>query len=88
MSVSTHFGGTTIDICSTDWSSGVTQAAQQIQMIEEIVLDFVPVDIDHIEVFVDNVLWPDWTWDEPANTILFTVTPPESSIITVSYNYL
>lgn len=88
MSISTHFGGTTIDICSTDWSSGVTQAAQQIQMIEEIVLDFVPVDIDHIEVFVDNVLWPDWTWDEPTNTIFFTTTPPEGSIITVSYNYL
>ena len=83
-----HFSGQVIDICSSDWSSGVSQAAQQVQLIEEIVLDFTPVSIDHIEVFVDNVLYPDWTWDEPNNKILFTVTPPESSIITVSYNYL
>ena len=88
MNVANYFGGTTIDICSIDWSSGVAQAAQQIQMVEEVILDFTPVDIDHIEVFVDNVLWPDWVWDEPTNTILFTITPPEGSIITVSYNYL
>lgn len=88
MDLANHFGGTIIDICSTDWSAGVTQAAQQIQMIEEVVLDFTPVSVDHIEVFVDNVLYPDWTWDQTTNTILFTVTPPESSIITVSYNYL
>ena len=88
MDVANHFSGVTIDICDVDWSSGVSQAAQQVQLIEEIVLDFTPVDIDHIEVFVDNVLYPDWTWDEPNNKIVFAVTPPESSIITVSYNYL
>jgi len=88
MDATTHFSGQIIDICNSDWSSGVSQAAQQVQLIEEVVLDFTPVDIDHIEVFVDNVLYPDWTWDEPNNTIKFTVTPPENSIITVSYNYL
>ena len=86
--VANHFGGQVIDICDSDWSSGVSQAAQQVQLVEEIDLDYTPVSIDHIEVFVDNVLYPDWTWDEPNNKILFTVTPPESSIITVSYNYL
>ena len=88
MDLANHFGGQIIDICDPDWSSGVSQVAQQVQLIEAVFLDFTPVSIDHIEVFVDNVLYPDWTWDEPTNTILFTVTPPESSIITVSYNYL
>ena len=86
--VANHFSGQIIDICDSDWSSGVSQAAQQVQLVEEVDLDYTPVSIDHIEVFVDNVLYPDWTWDEPNNKILFTVTPPESSIITVSYNYL
>ena len=88
MDVTNHFGGPIIDICDTDWSSGVSQVAQQVQLIEEIVLDFVPVSSSHIEVFVDNVLYPDWTWDEPNNKIIFSATPPEGSMITVSYNYL
>ena len=88
MSVTNHFLGDIIDICEPDWSNGVNQAIQQVQYYEEIGLDHTPVDIDHIEVLVDNVLWTDWTWDEPNNKIVFTTIPPEGSIITVSYNYL
>ena len=88
MSIASQFGGITIDICDPDWSAGVAQAAHQVSLIEEVQLDYLPVDIDHIEVLVDNLLWNDWTWDIPNNKILFTVLPPEGSIITVSYNYL
>jgi len=88
MDVATYFSGTIIDICEPDWSAGVAQAVQQINLIEDIQLDYTPVDVDHIEVFVDNVVWTDWTWDEPNNKIIFTTIPPEGSIITVSYNYL
>lgn len=88
MDVANYFGGLIIDICESDWSAGVAQAVQQVNLIEEIELDHTPVDLDHIEVFVDNVLWPYWTWDEPNNKIIFTSIPPEDSIITVSYNYL
>ena len=88
MSVTNHFFGDVIDICEPDWSSGVNQAIQQVQYYDEIGLDYTPVDIDHIEVLVDNVLWTDWTWDEPNNKIIFTTIPPEGSIITISYNYL
>ncbi len=86
--VANYFGGMTLDICEPDWTSGVNQAVQQVHLIEEIPLDYTPVDIDHIEVFIDNVLWTDWSWDEPNNKIVFSVIPPEGSIITVSYNYL
>jgi len=88
MDIANYFSGITIDICETDWTSGVTQAAQQVHLIDEIQLDYTPVDVDHIEVLVDNVVWTDWTWDEPNNKIIFSVMPPEGSIITVSYNYL
>ena len=88
MDVTNHFYGTVIDICEPDWTSGVAQAAQQVQFIDEVHLDYTPVDIDHIEVFVDNVLWTDWSWDQANNKIVFSIRPPEGSIITVSYNYL
>ena len=88
MDTATYFSGLIIDICEPDWSHGVGQAMQQVHLIDEIQLDYTPVDIDHIEVLVDNVLWTDWTWDEPNNKIIFSVMPPEGSIITVSYNYL
>ena len=88
MDVANHFSGIVIDICEVDWTSGVTQAAQQVHLIDEIQLDYVPVDIDHIEVLVDNVVWNDWTWDQTSNKIIFSVMPPEGSVITVSYNYL
>ena len=88
MDITNYFSGITIDICETDWTAGVTQAAQQVHLIDEIQLDYTPVDIDHIEVLVDNVVWTDWSWDQTNNKIIFSVMPPEGSIITVSYNYL
>ena len=88
MNIATHFSGMVIDICEPDWSNGVAQAMQQVHLIDEVQLDYTPVDLDHIEVLVDNVVWMDWTWDEPNNKIVFTTIPPEGSIITISYNYL
>ena len=88
MAASNYFMGSVIDICTPDWSTGVAQALQQVHLIDEIQLDYTPVDIDHIEVLVDNVIWTDWTWDEPNNKIVFSIIPPEGSIISVSYNYL
>ena len=88
MDVANYFSGMIIDICELDWTNGVSQAIQQVHLIDEIRLDHTPVDLEHIEVLVDNVVWTDWTWDEPNNKIVFTTIPPEGSIITVSYNYL
>ena len=88
IAASNYFNGDVIDICTPDWSTGVAQALQQVHLIDEIQLDYTPVDIDHIEVLVDNVIWTDWSWDEPNNKIVFTTIPPEGSIISVSYNYL
>ena len=81
------FGGVVIDICSDDWTQGVAQASSQLQLVEEIKLDHVPVSDQHIEVFVDGIIWPDWTYDSATNFLTFTVIPPEESLIEVVYNY-
>ena len=60
MAVANHFGGVVIDICSDDWSAGVAQASNQLQLVEEVVLDHTPVSDQHIEVFVDGILWADF----------------------------
>ena len=88
MDVANFFGGTIIDICTEDWSQGVAQASNQLQLFEEIKLDYVPVSSSHIEVFVDGSIWTDWTYDAVTNTVLFTVIPPEEALIEVVYNYL
>ena len=49
------------------------------------VLDHTPVSDQHIEVFVDGILWTDWTYDATVNTVYFTVIPPEKSLIEVVY---
>ena len=87
MAVANHFGGVVIDICSDDWSAGVAQASNQLQLVEEVVLDHIPVSDQHIEVFVNGSLWTDWTYDATVNTVYFTVIPPEESLIEVVYNY-
>jgi hypothetical protein len=87
MDVANHFGGIIIDICADDWTHGVDQASSQLQLVEEIVLDHVPVSATHIEVFVDGFVWPDWTYDSVTNTVTFIIIPPEESLIEVVYNY-
>ncbi|HBQ58174.1 MAG TPA: hypothetical protein DD671_00705 [Balneolaceae bacterium] len=87
MDVANYFGGVVIDICSEDWTQGVAQASQQLQLVEEIKLDHVPVSDQHIEDFVDGAVWPDWIFDSVTNVVTFTVIPPEESLIEVVYNY-
>ena len=87
MDVANYFGGVIIDICAEDWSQGVAQASSQLQLVDEIKLDYVPVSDQHIEVFVRGVIWNDWIYDATSNTIFFTVTPTEDSLIEVVYNY-
>ena len=87
MDVANYFGGVIVDICAEDWTSGVAQASNQLQLVEELKLDYVPVSDAHIEVFVDGAIWTDWTYDLTTNIITFTVIPPEESLIEVVYNY-
>jgi hypothetical protein len=87
MDIANYFGGVIIDICAEDWSHGVAQASNQLQLVEKIELVHIPVSDQHIEVFVNGAIWTDWVYDSASNIINFTVIPPEESLIEVVYNY-
>jgi len=80
----TAFGGVVVDICDTDWAPGVQEAANQAQPHEEWELTFTPIE-DTLIVFVDFVEFTDWTYDALSNTVEFTSTPPEGSLVEIGY---
>ena len=82
-----YFGGNVVDICSTDWSAGVAQAADQIVPYEWIDLTHVPLDPNWIYVYIDGILNRDWTYDATLNRVEFTVIPAGNSLVEVVYNY-
>jgi len=76
--------GIVIDICSEDWSAGVEDASTQIIPHEEWTLSRIPV-ASTIKVFVDGIVWEDWTWDEPTNTVYFDVVPDGGALVEIGY---
>ena len=84
MSATSLLFGTIVDICSEDWSAGVTDATTQIEPYEYIELSHPPVK-ETIRVFVDGQLYSDWIYVESTNTVDFLVIPPGGSLVEVGY---
>lgn len=84
MEATNYFAGTIVDICSDDWSPGVTDASNQVDPYEEWTLSHVPYP-DSIRVFIDTQLNADWTYDAATNTVQFTVLPPAGSLVEIGY---
>ena len=86
MDAVSHFSGTIIDICETDWSAGVDDATQNIEPIVEWELTHVPY-VDTLVVFEDNAPMDSskWTYSAVDNLIEFSTTPPENSLIEIGY---
>lgn len=76
--------GTIVDICSPDWTPGVTDATTQIEPYESIELTKEPVP-ETIRVFVNGHLNWDWTYDATLNVVFFTVLPDGGSLVEVGY---
>ena len=81
------FNGHIIDICTDDWSQGVADASNQITPKEYLDLTHVPHDVNNIYVFVDGVEFSDWTYDPALNRVVFSVIPPENSLVEIAYYY-
>lgn len=81
------YGGQIIDICSDDWSQGVADASSQIQPREYLDLTYVPSNSNHIYVFVDGIEFYNWTYDATNNRVVFSVLPPENSLVEIAYYY-
>ena len=84
MEATNYFGGTVVDICSEDWSPGVTDASTQVEPYEEWPLAYDPLPAS-IEVFLNGVLSTDWTYDSVENKVLFTVIPSGGVLVEVAY---
>jgi len=81
------YGGQVIDICSADWSQGVADASNMLELRESYDLTNVPLDPADIYVFVDGQPFYDFTYKEAENRIVFDVVPPEESLVEIAYYY-
>lgn len=76
--------GTSVDICSEDWTPGVADATSQIEPYENISLSKTPIK-ETIRVFIDGQLSHDWVYVESTNVVEFSVIPPGGSLVEVGY---
>jgi hypothetical protein len=81
-----YFGGTVVDICSSDWSPGVNDASSRLEPAESWPLTHVPVE-DSIRVFINGALNYDWYHSSTDNTIYFTVIPGGNDLVEIGYRY-
>lgn len=88
MDAVTVMGGYIVDICSSDWTAGVTDATQQLLPYESWELTHEPYDATSIRVFIDGVLNWDWVYVGSTNTVEFTVIPGSSSLVEIGYLYM
>jgi len=84
ISATNAFGGVVVDICSEDWAPGVQAATSQVEPFEEWELTYTPLP-DTVVVFVNYILFTDWTYDSISNAVLFTTVPPEGAFVEIGY---
>jgi len=80
-------GGIVVDICSEDWSAGVTDATHSIEPYEDLPLTH-KAEADSIRVFINGSLNHDWYYQESDNTIYFTIIPSAGQLVEVGYRYI
>ena len=85
--LTTSYSGQLLDICSEDWSQGVTDASSQVQLREWYDLTNKPLNEQEIYVFVDGLEFFDWRYDEIENRVYFDVVPDEESLVEIAYYY-
>ena len=88
--------GVVVDICSDDWSPGMTDAANQLEPVLEIELTHIPIP-ESVNVFVDGQIYDKtlWYYDSSINSVIFTETdasgeligPPAGALVEVAYVY-
>lgn len=87
MEATRYFGGVIVDICSDDWSPGVTDASIQVEPYESYELSHIPTDMDSIRVFIDGVPNNDWHFVRTENVIYFDIIPEPGVLVEMAYDY-
>ena len=87
MEATRYFGGVIVDICSDDWSAGVTDASVQVEPYESYELSHIPSDRNSIRVFIDGVPNNDWHFVKTENVVYFDVIPEPGTLVEMVYDY-
>ena len=89
MGAAQYYNGQVIDICSTDWSAGVIDAANGAVPYTEYPLTETPADYNYITVFVDGAVYHDayWDYNPVGNKIEFILEPAGGSLVEIAYYY-
>lgn len=80
-----YFKGNVLDICSSDWSSGVAEATSRIEPYEHYVLTHIPYE-DTIVVFQNGSPFNAWYYEPLDNTVYFDEVPAEGVLMEIGYS--
>jgi len=80
-----YFKGNIIDICSSDWSSGVAEATSKIDPYDNYKLTHTPKE-DTIVVFENGTPIPGWYYISFDNTVYFDTPPDEGVLVEIGYS--
>lgn len=80
-----YFKGNVIDICSSDWSSGVAEATSRIEPYEHYTLSHLPYE-DTVAVFQNGAPTSTWYYEPLDNTVYFDEAPAEGALLEIGYS--
>mgnify|MGYP001292804962 FL=1 len=83
------FGGTVVDICTSDWSAGITEASLTVEPYEHYQLTKRVKYPQYLQVFYNgSPAHPDeWRFDSVTNTIWFNRLPAGGVLVEIAYYY-
>ncbi len=93
LTVAQDYNGTTIDICSEDWSAGVQDASEQVKPYEFWRLTYQPIP-DSLRIFENGLPVPEydpntntghWQYDQSTHQINFLIVPPGDTLVEIAY---
>jgi len=81
-----YFNGVIVDICSDDWTPGVTDASQQVEPYEWYELTYTPIE-DSIRVFINHMPTHEWYYEPSNETVYFTTIPGAGAWVEIVYRH-
>ena len=85
--VTEFFNGNIVDICSEDWTAGVSAVSNQMMPKESLQLTHEPLGPENITVFVNGSIYTHWSFDDVKNIVNFDIIPPEGTLVEIAYYY-
>lgn len=83
-------GGTRIDICTDDWTAGITEALDNIEPYEYYDLSKPVKYPQYLQVFYDGMPANpnEWRYDATQNRVYFNTLPSGGVLVEIAYHYM